>query len=358
LPGSTKSSPRDRIWVAVLAGGVGSRFWPASTPARPKQILPLASDRPLIADTIDRIRPLVPMARIRVLTGEPYVGPISRAVDGLNRSHFLVEPCARGTAPALAWAAHALASADPEAIMVSLHADHVIRPEAGFRELIAAAAEAADRHDRLFTIGVRPTRPETGYGYIRRGQPLDGSGALAVDAFVEKPDAATARRYVESGEYLWNSGIFVWRAARLLDEIRAVTPELAGLLSLLDAGDVGEYFAVAPVLSIDHGVLERSGRVGVVDATFEWDDVGTWDAVARTRPGDPAGNVIEGEATVVESAACVVWNETAEPLVVFGARDLVVVRVGGMTLVLPRDRAADLKLLLEALPDAIRQAVP
>jgi mannose-1-phosphate guanylyltransferase len=354
LPESTRSSIGDHVWVVILAGGVGSRFWPVSTPARPKQILPLASSRPLITDTIERIRPLVPLARVRILTGAEYVSPIGRAVDGLTRRNFLVEPRARGTAPALIWAAHYLARRDPDAIMVSLHADHVIRPEARFRDVLTRAAGAAARHARLFTLGVRPDRPETGYGYIRVGTALD-DGVHAVDAFVEKPDADTARAYVGSGHYLWNSGIFVWRARILLEEVRAVAPELAGLLPLLDADDAEEFFGVAPRISIDEAVLERSERVGVLEATFEWDDVGTWDAVGRARPTDEDGNVVEGAATFVDSGGCVVWNECEEPVVLFGARDLVVVRVDGVTLVMPRERAADLKSLLDALPTGVRE---
>lgn len=350
---STNSSTADRTWAVILAGGIGSRFWPASTPDRPKQILPLAGDRPLIADTVERIRPLIPLDRMRILTGEAMVAPMRRAVPDLEPGNFLVEPRARGTAPVLVWAAHALARTHPDAVMVSLHADHVIRPESAFRDLVAAAARAADRHDRLFTVGVRPTRPETGYGYIRRGRPLDDSGAHTVDAFVEKPDGATAERYLREGEYLWNSGIFIWRARRLLEEVRAVTPELARLLPLLDRDDVPGFFERAPTLSIDHGVLERSGRVGVMDATFQWDDVGTWDAVGRTRDPDPAGNVARGPVHLHEAADCVVWNETEDPIVVFGATDLVVVRRPGVTVVLPRDRAADLKDLLEALPASV-----
>ena len=357
MPGSTSSSPTDRIWAVILAGGVGSRFWPVSTPERPKQILPLASDRPLIADTVSRITPLVPLDRIRVLTGAELVAPIRDAVDGLADDHFLVEPRARGTAPVLLWAAHYLAAKDPDAIMVSLHADHVIRPESDFRDLVATAAAAADRHDRLFSLGIRPTRPETGYGYIRRGAALDDAGAHRVNAFVEKPDAARAAEYVESGEYLWNSGIFTWRAARLLEEVRLHTPELAEHLPLLDAGDVDAFFDRAPSLSIDEGVMERSERVGVLEARFDWDDVGTWDAVGRTRSGDDAGNVIIGQGHVVESDGCVVWEEAGEPVVVFGASDLVVVRVDGVTLVLPRDRASDLKTLLAALPDSVREGI-
>lgn len=344
----------------ILAGGIGSRFWPASTPARPKQILPLASDRPLILDTVERIRPLIPLDRLRVLTGAAMVDPIAGAVDDLEPRHFLVEPRARGTAPVLVWAAHVLAATDPDAIMVSLHADHVIGPEPAFRDLVAAAAGAADDHDRLFTIGIRPARPETGYGYIRLGPPLDGvdpSGAEAaareVRSFVEKPDADTARSYVDAGDYLWNSGIFVWRAARLLEEVRRHTPELAELLPLLDGGDVDAFFERAPSLSIDRGILERSDRVGVVEATFDWDDVGTWDAAGRTRASDPRGNVVLGAAHLHDADRCVVWNETDQPVVVFGAADLVVVRRRGVTVVLPRDRAADLKELLDALPDDI-----
>ncbi|MGK7313226.1 MAG: mannose-1-phosphate guanylyltransferase [Candidatus Longimicrobiales bacterium M2_2A_002] len=375
---ASTSSSIDRTWAVVLAGGVGSRFWPVSTPDRPKQILPLASDRPLISDTVERIAPLVPLDRVRILTGRAMVGPMERAVAGLTDEQFLIEPQARGTAPVLVWAAHTLAQRDPDAIMVSLHADHVIRPEPAFRDLIADAARAADAHDRLLTVGIRPTRPDTGYGYIRRGAALPGAdgasgdpngtgagtadtdtdraGAYAVDAFVEKPDTDTAQRYLDSGDYLWNSGIFVWRVARLLAEVRAVTPELAPLLPLLDAGDVEGYFDAAPKLSIDRGVLERSDRIGVMDATFEWDDVGTWDAVARTRAGDDAGNVVEGDAELVDARGCVVWNETDEPVIVFGTQEMVVVRRDGVTMVLPRSRAADLKELLDALPDRVREA--
>ncbi len=358
MPESTNSSITDRLWAVVLAGGVGSRFWPVSTPSRPKQLLPLGSPRPLIQDTIRRIEPLVPLDRVRILAGEDLVDPIRDAVEGIEDHHFFLEPQPRGTAPVLLWAAHRISAEDPDAIMVSLHADHAIRPEPAFRERVAAAAVAADRHDRLFTVGVLPTRPETGYGYIHPGEPLDDLGVFAVDAFVEKPDAATARSYLAGGEHLWNSGIFIWRVSRLLAEVRAVAPELADLLPLLDSGDVDEFFAVAPRISVDEALLERSGRVGVVAATFEWDDVGTWDAVARSRDLDAAGNATMGASQLVDSRGCVVWNETGQDVVVFGARDMVVVNVEGVTLVLPRERASDLKQLLEALPDDVRESRP
>lgn len=336
----------------ILAGGVGSRFWPVSTPARPKQVLPLAGELPLVRQTVERILPLVPAGRIRILTGEHLGSAIVQATPALTSDSLLLEPRARGTAPVLAWAAHELLRHDPAAVMVSLHADHVIAPEAAFRDLLVAAADASVRHQRLFTIGARPTRPETGYGYIRPGAPLEAATpAYAVDRFVEKPDQRTAERYIAEG-YLWNTGLFVWPAALLLEQLRVHTPELAGLLPLLDAGDVSAFFEQAPNLTIDVGLLERTDRVGVVSATFDWDDVGAWDAVARTRAADAAGNVLAGEAYVAEGSGNIVWSEDGA-VALFGVNDLVVVHANGITLVAPRERAPDLKRLLERLPERL-----
>jgi mannose-1-phosphate guanylyltransferase len=336
----------------ILAGGVGSRFWPVSTPARPKQLLPLAGSTPLIRQTVERILPLVPAERIRVLTGAALAEPILGAVPELGRGQLLLEPRARGTAPVLAWAAHAVHARAPDAIMVSLHSDHVIEPAADFLDTLARAATLSREHARLFTLGAVPTRPETGYGYIAPGAELAGAGsAHEVARFVEKPDRVTAGRYIAEG-CLWNTGIFVWPAALLLDEMRRHTPEIASLLPLLDAGDVDGFFERAPSLSIDEGVLERSRAVGVLRADFAWDDVGAWDAVGRTRTGDAAGNVGEGDAHFVEARNNIAWADEGS-IVVFGADDLVVVRSGGITFVAPRARTADLKRMLAELPDRL-----
>ncbi len=353
------SLPRDiegHLRIAILAGGIGSRFWPASTPARPKQLLALASERPLIVDTLERARGLAPDERISILTGEHLVPPFRSALPDLPHDAIWVEPRARGTAPVLAWAAHRMAREDPDAIMVSLHADHLIEPEDAFRTLVPRAAALARQEDLLLTIAVPPDRPETGYGYIRPGAEIvneSGFRGWRVGAFVEKPEHETAVRYVKDG-YLWNSGIFIWTVSRFLEEIRMHAPELGAHLPLLDEGRDEAFFERAPSISVDEAVLERSGRVGTVEATFRWDDVGGWEALQRTTPTDEWGNAVMGEVHTEESEGCIVWAEDG-PVVLFGVEKLVVVRSGGMTLVLPRERAADLKSLLASLPESLRR---
>lgn len=353
MPESTTFS-NARLWVTILAGGVGSRFWPASTPSLPKQLLPLASERPLIRDTLDRILPLVPAERVRILTGAHLAGPILGVLPELGPDNLLLEPRAAGTAPVLAWAAAEIERRDPDAVIISLHADHVIHPAEEFRRLLRRAAEVATGHGRLVTIGAVPSRPETGYGYIRVGGELGEGAARRVDRFVEKPDRATAENYVASGEYLWNTGLFVWLAADLLDGLRTHTPELARGVDQLRAGDADGFFRDAPVLSIDEGLLERSDRVAVLPATFHWDDVGTWDALFRTRPADSDGNVRVGDAFAVASRGTALYTDDG-PVVAFGVEDLVVVRTGGVTLVAHRERAAELKELLARLPERVRE---
>lgn len=343
-------------WVVLLAGGIGSRFWPASTPARPKQFLPLGSSRSLIADTWERARALAPAERILVVAGERLGPLIERHLPELRGDCLLAEPMAKGTGPALAWAAHEILARaeEPEAaVMVSLHSDHVIRPLDGFVGTLDHAADAAARYDRLITVGIRPTRPETGYGYIEVGELLDG-GALEVRRFVEKPDRATAESYLAGGTFLWNSGLFIWRPRILMSELAAHTPEIAGELGELSAGRPEAFFANVPPLTIDHGLLERSGRIAVVEGRFAWDDVGAWAALMRVRDLDGRGNLPLGDAHSIECRDSLIWAEDG-PVVAFGVEDLVVVRASGITFVAPRERAADLKDLLARLPDNLRQ---
>lgn len=353
-----KSSIDERLWAVVLAGGIGSRFWPASTPRRPKQLLHLASDNPLIADTVERVLPLIPAERLRILTGAALAGPIASVLPGFDDSHFFLEPRAAGTAPVLVWAAARIAAIDPDAVMISLHSDHVIHPPELFREQLVRAAELASEHRRLFTLGAVPDRPETGYGYIRLGPPLspagDGDPGYEVGRFVEKPDAETAAAYIASGDYLWNTGIFIWRVRDLLDEVARHTPEIAELIPLIERGDTEAFFERVPSLSIDEGLLERSDRVGVLPTRFRWDDIGAWDAVYRTHEVDSHGNAVIGDAFPVDSSGCVLYADDG-PIVAFGVEDLVVVRTGGVTFVTHRDRTAEMKALHAHLPERLKR---
>lgn len=314
--------------------------------------MPLAGNHSLIRQTIDRVKPLLDPGRIRILAGPALAHPLMDELPELGPDALLLEPHARGTAPVLVWAAHELTRLDPDAVMLSLHSDHVIEPAEAFRATLARAADLAREHGRLFTLGAVPTRPETGYGYIAEGAALSADGAAhEVAQFVEKPDAVTAQEYVAAGR-LWNTGIFVWPARLLLDQIRRHTPEIAAHLELLDRGDVQGFFDAVPNLTIDVGLLERSDRVAVLRADFRWDDAGAWDALARTRERDAAGNVGEGDTWLVDSENCIAWADEGS-VVLFGARDLIVVRTAGVTFVAPRERAPDLKRLLAELPDRL-----
>ncbi len=341
--------------MAVLAGGVGSRFWPLSTPDRPKQLLPLASARPLIADTAERALALAPPERVVLLTHRELRKSLLDAAPALGGCLVLEEREAKGTAPALARAAWEIRrrGASPDAVMVSLHADHHIHPVEAFAKNVETAAGVAHRLRMLVTLGARPTRAEIGFGYMELGEEL-GPGVRRVTRFVEKPDPATATRFVASDRFLWNTGIFVWRVDDLWDELHAVAHELGPALAHLEKGSADRFFKTAPNLSIDQGVLERSGRVAVVFAGFEWDDVGSWAALLRVRERTAEGNVVVGEGHPVDCKYTLIWSEGG-PVVAFGIEHCVIARSGDLVLVTTRERAADLKRLLARLPDDLRR---
>ncbi len=342
-------------WAVVLAGGVGSRFWPLSTAARPKQLLPLAGARPLVVEAVARLLPLVPAERVLVVTSRALRSPLAAALPELPDANVLAEPFAASTAPALAWATARAAAADPAACVLSVHADWTVGDPDAFRAAADAALALAASAGALVTVGARATRPEIGYGYIVPGAELPGQGgagaARRIARFVEKPDAAAAARLIAGGA-LWNTGMFAWTARRFREECARHTPELAGGFAALDRGDpTGFYAAVTPV-SVDVGLFERTAAGAVVAGDFGWDDVGSWAALPRVRAADGAGNVVVGDAHAVDASGCVVWSE-AGATVVDGVRDLVVVRTRGITLVTTRERAPRLKELLARLPPAL-----
>lgn len=333
-------------WAVVLAGGVGSRFWPLSTAARPKQFLPLAGPEPLIMDAVRRVVPLIPAERILIVTSRRLADATRAALPMIPPANVLAEPLAASTAPALAWATCHAARHDPDVTMLSLHADWTVGDPAAFRAAAHAALDLAERQDALVTVGAVPDRPETGYGYVVPGEALGAGHRIA--RFAEKPTADAARRLIAQGA-LWNTGLFAWTAARFRAEIAAHTPELAKAIPLFDAGEAEAAFRAATPISIDVGVYERTRRGAVIGASFQWDDVGSWAALRRVRPADGAGNVTSGDAHAVASSGCVVWSEDG-PTVVYGMTDAVVVRARGITLVTTADRAPELKKLLDQLP--------
>ncbi len=341
-------------WAVLLAGGSGSRFWPLSTPDNPKQLLPLAGSSSSAEDAVERLTGLVPRERILVVAGSGLAGRLQEKLK-LSAGNMLVEPRAASTAPALIWATWEAQRRDPDAEVLSLHADWAVGDPVAFRRTADLALSTARRHDRLVTVGMVPSRPETGYGYIVPGPPLDET-ARSVARFSEKPDAATALDLMAAGA-LWNSGLFAWTARRLLEEVRAHLPAVAARLTALADGGIDRFFEGLDPISIDVGVLERSQAVAVVRGEFAWDDVGTWQALARVRPKDPNGNVVVGDAVLHESQDCVVWSD-GNPIVLYGVQELVVVQANGRTLVMPTSLAASMKHLLDALPAEVRQTEP
>jgi mannose-1-phosphate guanylyltransferase len=338
-------------WAVVLAGGVGSRFWPLSTAERPKQLLPLAGARPLVVDAVSRLLPSIPAERMLLVTSRALAGALRETLPDLPAASVLAEPFAASTAPALAWATARAAAADPAAVVLSVHADWTVGNAPAFRAAAAAALELAASRGVLVTVGARATRVEVGYGYIVPGEAIAGVAAWRIARFVEKPPAAEAQTLIAAGA-LWNTGMFAWTAARFREEIARHTPELAAGLAALDRGDVEAFYRAVTPVSVDVGLFERTASGAVVAGDFGWDDVGSWAALPRVRAADPAGNVAVGPAHLVDARDCVVWSEDG-PTVVEGVADLVVVRARGVTLVTTRARAPHLKELLARLPAAL-----
>jgi mannose-1-phosphate guanylyltransferase len=333
-------------WAAVLAGGSGTRFWPLSTAQHPKQLLPLAGDRPLLVQAIERLQGLVPAERTIVLTGPFLVDRVAELVPHVPRGNIWAEPRAASTAPALVWAADGIARQDPGASMVSLHADWAVDNDRAFRAAAKHALQVAEEHDVLVTVGVKPSRNETGYGYIVPGPAL--GSARSVRRFVEKPSKARAALLRRRGA-LWNTGLFAWPVARFLGEAGAYAHELRGGWAPLRSGDVPGFFAAVDDAAVDTAVLERTRRLAVVAGTFGWDDIGSWDALLRIRPLDHRGNVVVGNVLLDEDVrGSVLWVE-GDQIAVSGMQDVVVVRANGRLLVMPTGRAERLRAMVRRL---------
>ncbi len=349
------------LHAVIMAGGCGTRFWPASRRTRPKQLLALACDQPLLRLTVDRIAPLVPAERLWVVTTENHLAPTRELLPDLPDDNIVAEPVGRNTAACAGLAAVAVQARDPEAVMVMLPADHVIGEEARFRSAVSAAAAVVARDGGLLTFGIRPTRPETGYGYLRQGAPQFKEGGWVIhrlEGFVEKPDCERAQAYLESGRYLWNAGIFCWRARDLLAEITHHLPDMAaGMQQIAEAwggpqgaATLAEVYPQLPATSVDFGIMERADRGWVMPVDFPWSDVGSWLALADQLPSDTHGNATRGRVHTVEASGNVLVSDG--PLIAaLGIHDLVVVTTADAVLVVPKEQAQRVKELLGGLAD-------
>jgi mannose-1-phosphate guanylyltransferase len=348
----------NELHAVVMAGGSGTRFWPASRRRRPKQLLPLVGEKPLIAHTVARLQPLVREDRVWVVTNAEQHDGVRAALADHPAVRILIEPEARDTAPCVALAATAIEDRAPDATMVFVPADHLIEPEERFRALVERGAELAADDRSLVTFGIRPTFAATGYGYIEPSDRIDDEEprAFRVRQFREKPDARTAEAFVSSGQMLWNSGIFVWRTKAIRAAMEHGAPELARCAAAMrdarargDANGVDEAFRSAPRISIDFAVMERASHVVVVEADLRWHDLGSFLALGAVSPADADGNVhhlVHGATDLLlETRDCVVYADGPRTVALLGVSDLVVVELDDIVAICPRNRVGDLRQL-------------
>lgn len=352
-----------RIWPVILSGGAGSRLWPVSRALYPKQLIRLAGDRTMIQDTALRVADTALFADPVVVAGDAHRFTIVEQLAdvGVTPAALILEPQGRNTAPAVALAGHWIAGQDPDALMLVMPSDHVIGDVAAFLAAVGTGRTAAEAGS-LVTFGVVPTAPETGYGYIKKAeQHADATGCYRVDRFVEKPDAATAQRYLDSGRYLWNSGLFLLPVGGYLEELETHAPEMAHTTrtAMDQAARDGDFlrpdadaFAACPSDSIDYAVMEKTANAVVVPADMAWSDLGSWSSVWDIRDKQADGTVAVGDVIAVDAANCLLLNDEGPTVAALGVDDLVVVATKDAVLVTPRDRAQDVKRIVDALKQA------
>ena len=356
------------MYASVLAGGSGTRLWPLSTQATPKQFLQLPGPRTMLQETVNRIAPLVPLDNLYVVTSRDYVEPVGAQLPALARANIVAEPAGRGTAASIGLAAALIVARDAEAVMGSFPADHMIEDVRSFQEALRLAEKLA-QDGFLVTLGIQPAYPETGYGYIRFGAPLEhggGLGAHVADAFVEKPRLHVAEEYLRAGNYVWNAGIFVLRADRILEEIRRYIPSLAdvldeiGMVAVRSGGRVTDEVdhtiaALWPrlhdTITIDNGVMEHAQRIAVIPVSVGWNDIGSWASVASLYQPDASGNVIVGlepqRHLEVATHDTLVFSTTGRLIATAGVDGLIIVDTGDRLLVCSKEQAQLVKDIAE-----------
>jgi len=352
------------LYAIIMAGGSGTRFWPKSRRGRPKQLLRLAGETTMLQQTVARIEPLVPRSRILIVTGRDQAAATRAQLPDVPSENVIAEPSPRDTAPCVGLAAGIVTHRDPAGTMIVMPADHVIEPAEAFRATVQAAVSVVeDDPTALVTFGIAPTRPETGYGYIERGALLEtrhGIPVYRVVQFREKPDRATAERFLAAGSFAWNSGIFLWRAATILEEMRAQRPQLAAALEPIlqalgtpdEAAALARLFHQLERVSIDKAVMEHAPNVRMLEVPYLWNDVGDWRALASLLEQDAAGNAIEGHVLARDTTNSIIISDDGGLVATLGVDNLVVVHSGKATLVARKDQLDKLKALVESLGEA------
>lgn len=352
-------------FIVIIAGGKGERFWPQSRAPRPKHLLPVVGSKPLLAQTIDRVKPLAPAKNIFVITSAVQEKAVREVCKGIPAANVIAEPAGRDTAAAVGLAAAIVGARDPRGIFAVLPADHVIHDGKSYAADLKAAFAAAEAEPVMVTIGIPPTEPATGFGYIQRGESwraFNRRPVFRVKRFVEKPKLEVARGYLASGDYVWNAGMFVWSVPVVEAALARHAPELDASLRPIRAalakkrplpGVMKKVYPTLPKISVDYALLEKSSNVVVLPSSFDWDDVGAWPAVAKHFKPDAAGNVSRGLALVEQGSGNIVFAEAGHLVAVVGADDLIVVHTSDATLVCPKSKAQEIKAVLkrvEALP--------
>lgn len=346
--------------AVIMAGGVGKRFWPYSRSSRPKQLLKIVTERSFLEDTISRIEPLIPREKTYIVTSEELKKAIHKEMPSFPVENIICEPEGRDTAACLALAEVVTSARHPDATMAVLSADHIIRDGESFRRNVDAACRHAEENNALVTLGIVPDRPDTGYGYVEAGEMIEekpGGQVFRVKRFREKPDADRAREYVAAGNYFWNSGMFFWTSRSLRENLEKFLPETMEKLNRYrDAmGKPGaeemlvKFFPGLKKISIDYAIMEKAENVCMVKADFDWDDLGTWNALDRQFKKDEKGNLLIGKGLLVDSEETLVYNppRAGAPLVAtFGLEDSLVVVADDVVMVCPKSRAPELKKLL------------
>ncbi len=335
------------LHAVVMAGGSGTRFWPASRKMLPKQLLSLSSERSMLQATMDRLGNLVPAERQLVVTNRLLKDAVQNQLPNLPEQNIVGEPCKRDTAPCVGLAAAMIARIDPEGTMVVMPSDHVIADHESFQEAITAGSQLIDGDPtRIVTFGIRPSYPAESFGYIQRADQIESLdiAAYRVEQFREKPDRETAKSYVDAGTYYWNSGIFLWRASTILDALKKNVPEMHAHLSRIaaamdtdDFNDILEKeFTAIDGTSIDYAVMENYPNVVTIEAPFPWDDVGSWQALTRLHEPDAQGNTVVGSHLGIETGGTIIHAQPGHTIVTIDVEDLIIVQTDDATLVAPK----------------------